>query len=107
MVERIDIERGLDKLASDEAGFAFQSLAVVLAKLRWPEFIASERHNDRGGSTRILGRAWSSVTFVRTAILLGFRPDTLHQRSDRELRCRRARLGAERSGFQQTLKTVV
>ena len=48
MVERIDIERALDKIAGDEAGFKFQSLAVVLAKLRWPELIASERHNDQG-----------------------------------------------------------
>ena len=48
MVERIDIERALDKLAGDESGFKFQSLAVVLAKLRWPELIACERHNDRG-----------------------------------------------------------
>jgi hypothetical protein len=48
MVERIDIERALDKIASDEGGFRFQSLAVVLAKLRWPELFASERHNDRG-----------------------------------------------------------
>jgi len=48
MVEQIDIERALDKIASDEAGPRFQSLAVVLAKLRWPELIASERHNDRG-----------------------------------------------------------
>lgn len=48
MVERIDIERALDKIASDEAGFRLQSLAVVLAKLRWPELIACERHKDRG-----------------------------------------------------------
>jgi hypothetical protein len=48
MVERIDIERALDRIASDEVGFRFQSLAVVLAKLRWPELIACERHNDRG-----------------------------------------------------------
>jgi hypothetical protein len=47
-VERIDIERALDKLAGDEAGFTFQSLAVVLAKIRWPELIACERHKDRG-----------------------------------------------------------
>jgi hypothetical protein len=48
MVERIDIERALDRLTGDESGFKFQSLAVVLAKLRWPELIACERHNDRG-----------------------------------------------------------
>jgi hypothetical protein len=33
MVESIDLERALERLASDE-GFKFQSLAVVLAKLR-------------------------------------------------------------------------
>lgn len=48
MVDRIDIERALDKLADDETGFKFQSLGVVLAKLRWPELLACERHNDRG-----------------------------------------------------------
>jgi hypothetical protein len=48
MVDRSDIERALDKLAGDESGFRFQSLAVVLAKLRWPDLIACERHNDRG-----------------------------------------------------------
>jgi HEAT repeat protein len=48
MVARIDIERALEKLADDEAGFRFQSLAVVLAKLRWRDLIASERHKDRG-----------------------------------------------------------
>ena len=48
MVDRTEIERALDDLASDEAGFKFQGLAVVLAKLRWPELIASERHKDFG-----------------------------------------------------------
>src|ERR1700731_483144 len=48
MVERIDIERALDDLPSNEGGMKFQGLAVVLAKLRWPELIASERHNDLG-----------------------------------------------------------
>jgi hypothetical protein len=48
MVERIDIERALEKLVGEEAGFRFQGLAVVLAKLRWPDLIACERHNDRG-----------------------------------------------------------
>ena len=48
MAERIDIERALEKLVSDEAGFKFQSLAVVLAKLRWKDLIACERHNDLG-----------------------------------------------------------
>ncbi len=48
MVERINIESALDDLASNEGGMKFQGLAVVLAKLRWPELIASERHNDLG-----------------------------------------------------------
>jgi hypothetical protein len=48
MVERIDIERALDDLKSNEAGMSFQALGVVLAKLRWPELIACERHNDLG-----------------------------------------------------------
>src|SRR3954447_853883 len=48
MVERIDIERALADIVSNEEGMRFQSLAVVLAKERWPELIACERHNDRG-----------------------------------------------------------
>jgi HEAT repeat protein len=48
MLQRIDIERALEGLASDEGGFIFQGLAVVLAKQRWPELIASERKKDRG-----------------------------------------------------------
>ncbi len=48
MVERIDIERALDDLVSNEDGMRFQNLAVVLAKQRWPELIACERHNDLG-----------------------------------------------------------
>src|SRR5258706_5968298 len=48
MVERIDIERALDDLDSNEGGMRFQGLAVVLAKLRWSELIACERHNDLG-----------------------------------------------------------
>lgn len=48
MVERIDIERALEEIISNEEGMRFQNLAVVLAKLRWPELIACERHKDRG-----------------------------------------------------------
>jgi hypothetical protein len=57
MVERIDIERGLDKIAPDEAGYRFQSVGVALAKLRWPEPIAGElqklsvSENHQKGST--------------------------------------------------------
>ena len=38
----------LDATISDETGMKFQGLAVVLAKLRWPELIARERKNDLG-----------------------------------------------------------
>jgi hypothetical protein len=48
MVDRIDIERALIDIVSNEEGMRFQNLAVVLAKERWPELIACERHNDRG-----------------------------------------------------------
>lgn len=48
MVERIDIERALDDMVSNEDGMRFQNLAVVLAKQRWRELIACERHHDRG-----------------------------------------------------------
>ncbi|MBZ5677984.1 MAG: hypothetical protein LAP61_27365 [Acidobacteriia bacterium] len=48
MVERIDIERALDDLISNEDGMRFQGLAVALAKLRWPDLIACERHKDMG-----------------------------------------------------------
>jgi hypothetical protein len=45
---RTDIERALDELISNEEGMRFQALAVVLAKQRCPELIASERRNDGG-----------------------------------------------------------
>ncbi len=48
MVERIDIERALEDLISNEDGMRFQGLAVALAQRRWPEIIACERHNDLG-----------------------------------------------------------
>ncbi|HUE10091.1 MAG TPA: hypothetical protein VMQ54_04100, partial [Steroidobacteraceae bacterium] len=45
---RTDIIRALDDLISNEAGTSFQALAVVLAKQKWPDLIASEWHNDGG-----------------------------------------------------------
>jgi hypothetical protein len=39
MVERTVIEGALDELISNEAGMPFQGLAVVLAKIRWPELV--------------------------------------------------------------------
>lgn len=48
MVDRIDIERALDALISNEETFRFQGLAVALAQDRWRELVACERHKDHG-----------------------------------------------------------
>ena len=45
---RIDIERALDELISQEGGMPFQGLAVVLGKQRWPELVAHQRKKDFG-----------------------------------------------------------
>jgi hypothetical protein len=45
---RSDIEKALDELIAHEEGMRFQALAVVLAKQKWPDLIASEWHNDGG-----------------------------------------------------------
>ena len=47
-IRRADIEGALDELISNEEGMRFQALAVVLAKQKCPELIASERRNDGG-----------------------------------------------------------
>ena len=47
-VLRVDIERGLDELVSQEEGMRFQGLAVVLGKKRWPELFAHQRKKDFG-----------------------------------------------------------
>ncbi len=47
-VLRSVVELALDELVSNQEGMRFQGLAVVLAKLRWPEFIACERQKDLG-----------------------------------------------------------
>lgn len=47
-VLRTDIERSLNDLMSNEGGMKFQSVAVILAKRRWPDLIASERKSDLG-----------------------------------------------------------
>src|ERR1700674_2895110 len=48
VILRTDIERALDELISNEEGMRFQALAVILAKPKWPDLIASERHKDGG-----------------------------------------------------------
>lgn len=45
---RSEIEKALDEIISNEEGMRFQGLAVILARRRWPELIASERKNDLG-----------------------------------------------------------
>ena len=45
---RTDIIRALEELVNLEAGTTFQALAIVLAKQKWPDLIASEWHNDGG-----------------------------------------------------------
>ena len=45
---RIDIEKALDELTSQEEGMRFQGLAVVLGKRRWPQLIAHQRKKDLG-----------------------------------------------------------
>jgi hypothetical protein len=45
---RSEIEKGLDEIISNEGGMSFQGLAVMLARQRWPELVASERKNDLG-----------------------------------------------------------
>ncbi len=45
---RVDIERALDELVSQENGMRFQGLAVALGKKRWPELIARQRKKDFG-----------------------------------------------------------
>ncbi len=45
---RIDIERALDELISQENGMRFQGLAVALGRQHWPELIARQRKKDLG-----------------------------------------------------------
>ena len=47
-VLRTDIEKGLDEIIAHEEGKRFQALAVVLAKQKYPDLIASEYHKDLG-----------------------------------------------------------
>jgi hypothetical protein len=43
-----DIEKSLDEIISNEEGIKFQRLAIVLAKQKWPDLIASEHKKDLG-----------------------------------------------------------
>jgi hypothetical protein len=49
----VSVSRGLiyfalNEIVSNKEGMQFQGLAVVLAKDRWPEFVACERKWDLG-----------------------------------------------------------
>jgi hypothetical protein len=48
MGHRTEIEKALNELISYEDGMRFQSLAVVLAKQKWPDLVACERKKDLG-----------------------------------------------------------
>src|SRR5262249_26230304 len=48
VVLRFDIQKAWDDLISNEEGMKFKVLAVVLAKQRWPDFIACECKKDLG-----------------------------------------------------------
>ena len=45
---RIDIERALDELISQEDGMRFQGLAVALGRRLWPQLVARQRKKDFG-----------------------------------------------------------
>jgi hypothetical protein len=47
-VLRIDIERALDELISQEDGMRFQGLALAFGKKLWPELSARQRKKDKG-----------------------------------------------------------
>lgn len=55
VVSRGDIEKALDEMIRGEDGLGFQRLAVVLAKQRWPDLIASEPKKDLGADARAVG----------------------------------------------------
>jgi hypothetical protein len=48
MAYRSEIETALDEMIADEGGMKFQSVAVVLAKQKWPQLVACERKWDGG-----------------------------------------------------------
>lgn len=48
MAYRIEVERALDEMISDETGNRFQGLAVIHAQQKWPQLIACERKWDSG-----------------------------------------------------------
>lgn len=57
-IRRSDIEKALDEFTSNFEGIRFQRLAVMLAKQRFPDLVASEPMQDLGadavGSGKVL-----------------------------------------------------
>ena len=47
-VYKADIKRALDEQSSNEDWLKFQTLAVILAKQKWPDLVASEPKKDLG-----------------------------------------------------------
>src|SRR5690348_8285787 len=54
-ISRVDIERALDEMISNEEGVRFQRLATRLAQQRWPDLIASEPKKDLGADAKSSG----------------------------------------------------
>lgn len=48
MAFRTEIQRALNEMISDETGKKFQGLAVLHARQKWPQLMASERNRDLG-----------------------------------------------------------
>lgn len=55
IVSRIDISKALDEMIEHEEGIRFQRLAVLLAKQKWPDLVASEPKKDLGADARASG----------------------------------------------------
>ena len=79
---RSDIERALDELTSYEEGKRFQSLAVVLAKKRWPDLIACEYKKDMGADA--LARAPFAAKVEGKFLACSTTPSITKVRSDAE-----------------------
>ena len=71
VVLRTDIERALDEIVAHEEGKRFQALAVVLAKQKYPDLVASEYHKDSHLlPSRKLAHISGMTTFILPLVLL-------------------------------------
>lgn len=71
---RADIHRALDDLIVHEEGMRFQSLAVILARERWKDLVATDRKKDLGADAIGNGRV---LACSLTATLQKLRSDGL------------------------------